>query len=173
MRSVRELAGKLALLIGLVLVTMAPSPPYLGQQVDGNRNSLGSAANPPAATLFDKTGTAIDAGNPLPVSAAIIAACKKVVVNGSGVAGADITIDSTAGGIVVLAANATQCAFDIRNSGTAPMRCCPSTLTCSSTAGFLLNQGEDLKAGLEGQEAWKCIRTTGTSTTANVAQATP
>ena len=100
------------------------------------------------------------------------APCKTVLVNAQGTASADITIDGTAGGVAVLAAGTTRCAAVITNSGAADMRCAPTTVTVSSTVGYLVPAGKSLALGLEGQQAWKCIRT-GSSTTASVLEAKP
>lgn len=99
--------------------------------------------------------------------------CKTIAVNSQGVANADITVDATAGGVSVLAASATRCGAVVVNVGTADMRCGPTSMTVSATAGFLIQAGGKLALDLEGQQAMKCIRTTGTSTTASVAEATP
>lgn len=101
-----------------------------------------------------------------------VSPCKTVTTNAQGAAGADITVDSTAGGVSVMAASTTRCGALIKNAGTAAMRCAATTLTVSSTVGELIDAGETLVLGLEGQQAWKCIRTTGTSTSASVSEAT-
>lgn len=99
--------------------------------------------------------------------------CKTVSINLFGVANADITVDATAGGVVISALNTSRCGMAISNSGAADMRCAPTTLTVTSTVGILIPAGQVRYFGLEGQQLWKCIRTTGSSTTANVWEATP
>lgn len=103
-------------------------------------------------------------------------ACQTVRINSSGTAGADITVDGTAGGVTVMPRLQARCGAIIFNSGSAPMRCAPSTgpwaLTVSGTVGTLINNGSALVLGNEGQDLWKCIRTAG-STTANVTEAVP
>jgi hypothetical protein len=101
------------------------------------------------------------------------AQCKTVAINLFGTANADITIDSTAGGIVVSALNTLRCGMAISNSGGADMRCAPVGVVPTSTVGILVPAGQVRYFGLEGQQLWKCIRTTGSSTTANVWEAVP
>jgi len=100
-------------------------------------------------------------------------AATNVKVNLKGTSNADITVDSTAGGVVVMDALSTRCSANIRNTGTADMRCAPASVTVSTTAGALLKPGDIAVLGVEGAEAWRCIRTTGTSTTTNVLEARP
>lgn len=100
------------------------------------------------------------------------AQCKTVTINEKGTGNASITVDSTAGGVTVLDAKTLRCGATIYNSGTANMRCAPTTVTVTSTVGHLIPNGVALVLGAEGQQAWKCIRTTGTSTTAEIAEAT-
>lgn len=104
-----------------------------------------------------------------------VAQAGSVVINDKGTTNADITVDATAGGVAVMDAKTARRGAIIRNSaatsGTAAMRCGPASLTVTATAGTLLNPGEALTLGSEGQEAWKCIRTTGSSATANVTEA--
>ena len=95
------------------------------------------------------------------------AACKTTVVNSVN-SGQDITVDSTAGGVVVMGSLSTRCGATILNSGTANMRCAQGTITVTSTVGFLIAAGGSLNLGFEGQQGWKCIRTTGTDTAASV-----
>lgn len=97
--------------------------------------------------------------------------CDVSKVNLQGASNADVTVDATAGGVAVLAADTTRCAALIKNSGAAAMRCGPTTITVSATVGFPVGAGETLVLGDEGKQAWKCIRTTGSSTTASVIEA--
>ena len=83
----------------------------------------------------------------------------------------DVVIDGTAGGVTILGANGKRCQAIIQNTGTAAMRCGPATITVSATVGFLVPPGQSLVTGVEGRELWKCIRTTGTSTSASIAEA--
>lgn len=99
------------------------------------------------------------------------ALCPAAKFNLQGTANADITIDATATGIAVLAADATRCKATIRNSGTADMRCADTSITVSATAGKLVKAGEELILDLESRLAWKCIRTGASSTTADVTEA--
>lgn len=99
--------------------------------------------------------------------------CKTVGVNVQGTANADVSVDNTAGGVAVLAASTTRCGAVIKNSGTGDMRCAPTTITVSSTVGFLIIAGDKQTLGLEAQQAWKCIRTGSTTTTASVLEAIP
>ena len=96
--------------------------------------------------------------------------CKAVTVNVQGSSGADITVDNTSGGVLVLAASTDRCAAAIRNTGTADMRCSPAGQTPSATVGFLVDAGATLTLGAEAQQAWRCFRTTATNATANVAE---
>ncbi len=102
------------------------------------------------------------------------AGCGTTKVNLQGSGNASITIDATAGGVLVMAAaTSKRCGATIQNSGAAAMRCAPTSVTVSATVGYLIASGASYNAGPEGQQAWKCIRTTGSSTTADVAEATP
>lgn len=94
-----------------------------------------------------------------------------VVINEKGTTNQDITVDSTAGGVTVVDAKTVRCGGTIRNTGAAAMRCGPASMTVTTTAGTLLNAGDAASYGSEFVEAWKCIRTTGSSTTANVQEA--
>lgn len=107
-------------------------------------------------------------GPSLPADAAV---CRTVAVNDQGTANAAITVDATAGGVAVLAANSMRCGAVIKNSGTAAMRCAPATVTVTSTVGFVVAASEALILSAEATQAWRCIRTTGSSTTADVAEA--
>ena len=80
----------------------------------------------------------------------------------------DITIDATAGGIQVLAANAKRCNALIINGGNAALRGCPSWITVSASVGVTLGAGQSLPLDRDGRAAWRCIRTTGTSTSATI-----
>lgn len=108
--------------------------------------------------------------------------CQKSGVNLQGASNADITIDNTAGGITVMAANyqsttqplSGRCGASIKNeTGGGAIRCGPVTMTVTTTAGFFLAAGDVLNLGPEGQEAWKCIRTTASSGTVSVIEAIP
>lgn len=101
------------------------------------------------------------------------AACKKVTVNDQGSGNADITVDATAGGVSVMAANSQRCGALLTNSSANDMRCGPTTITVTSTVGYYVKGNTTLELGLEGQQAWRCIRTGGSSATASVAEATP
>jgi hypothetical protein len=82
----------------------------------------------------------------------------------------DITIDATAGGVQVLATNTKRCSALIVNSGVAPMRCGPAGVTVSATVGVPLGAGASLPLNRSSRSAWKCIRTTGTSTSATIVE---
>jgi hypothetical protein len=101
--------------------------------------------------------------------------CQTTGINlqGTGGAGNAITIDNTAGGVSIMLANSGRCGGTIQNTGAAAMNCDPITQTVSATIGFTLAAGASYNFGPEGQQAWKCIRTTASSTTANVAEALP
>lgn len=102
-------------------------------------------------------------------------ACSKTRINTSGTAGADITVDGTAGGVTVMPALDSRCGAIIQNNGTGTqaMRCGPSTVTVSSTVGWYIEAGKSLILGNEGQQVWKCIKTTGDNAAANVIEAIP
>lgn len=106
-------------------------------------------------------------------------ACVGSRINAKGTAGAGITVDATAGGIVVADANTARCHLWIINETANPMRCAPSTgkyaLTVSSTVGFLwpANTGPFPVPGAYAQDEWKCIRTGGSSATVSVMEALP
>lgn len=96
--------------------------------------------------------------------------CDETVINLKGSADADVTVDATTGGVTVMEASATRCCALIDNTGEADMRCAPTTMTVTATKGKLVKAGLALTLGVEGRQAWKCIRTGDTSTTANVAE---
>src|SRR5262245_24473478 len=105
-----------------------------------------------------------------------VQSCLTVTMNSQGSSGADITIDNTAGGVSVMLASTTRCAALIRNSGSNQMRCGPTSQTLTATAyGIVVDAGQALTLGPYGEvsQAWKCIRTGGSSTTANIAESTP
>jgi hypothetical protein len=101
--------------------------------------------------------------------------CQTTGVNlqGTGGAGNAITIDNTSGGVSIMLANSQRCGGTIQNTGAAAMNCAPTTETVSATIGFTIAAGASYNFGPEGAQAWKCIRTTSSSTTANVAEALP
>ncbi len=105
------------------------------------------------------------------------APCNQVRINNKGSSGASITVDATATGVVVAEANGSRCSLAIRNESANPMRCAPSTgptaLTVTSTVGFLLDNTVALTAEWDGVQEWRCIRTTGSSTTVSVAEGLP
>ena len=76
-----------------------------------------------------------------------------------------LVVDSTAGGVTVLTANMQRCQALIQNTGTAPMSCAPLPTVVTAAVGVLVQGGQTLEMGVEGQQQWNCIRTTGTSTT--------
>lgn len=155
-----------ALLAALLLVpALAWAQPELRSGAKGSK----PAANP-TTTVVDATTNALDV-NAVTTSPGG-APCKTVTINAQGVAGADVTVDATVGGVTVMAASTTRCSALLHNTGTAGMRCSPSTQTPTTTVGKLIDAGGVLKLGLESQQPWKCIRTTASSTTANVAEAT-
>lgn len=153
----------------LLVPTLALAQPELHSGSKGVKPALN-----PTATAVDSDTNALDVNvvngaAPAPSTAA----CKKVTVNAQGAAGAAITIDNTVGGVTVLAASTTRCGAIVTNAGSADMNCSPSTQTPSATVGQRVTVGMTLVLGLEGQEAWKCFRTTSTSTSVTVSEATP
>ena len=86
-------------------------------------------------------------------------------------AAGQVTVDATAGGVTVLAANRKRCQGLIKNTGAATMNCAPASQTVSATVGWPIAAGETFGLRSEGRAEWKCIRTTGTSTTAATAEA--
>ena len=103
------------------------------------------------------------------------AACKKITVNPSGVGSAGVTVDATAGGVIIMAASTTRCnaAFYALQGG-GDVLCGPSTITVTSTVGFYIAAGQNLgDLGLAAQEQWKCIRQGATNGTVYVATQTP
>lgn len=101
--------------------------------------------------------------------------CPNPRVNAQGTSNQDITIDATAGGILILAQDPNRCSAMIINV-TNPIRCGPSTgagaMTVTSTAGLLLSAGAGIGLSVEDgvTEAWKCIRTTASSSTVSVVE---
>ena len=93
------------------------------------------------------------------------------IINEQG-QGADIAVGASAVG--ALAQNNAACQRLLRNNGAAPMRCMSIPQgTPTATAGLLLNSGDQILMGTEGREAWRCIRTTSTSTTATTIEGIP
>lgn len=93
-------------------------------------------------------------------------------VNVLGVGGADIQVGATAQG--VLATSTVRCQAMLKNNGPAPMRCKPTAQGApTATSGLLFNPGDQLIMTTAGREAWNCIRTTGTSTTATTIEEVP
>lgn len=80
----------------------------------------------------------------------------------------DVIIDATVGGIAVLAANVKRCQALITNNGAGDMRCAPDTYTVSASVGYPIKAGQTLALGVEGSTAWRCIRTTATTTVAAI-----
>lgn len=105
--------------------------------------------------------------------------CTAQRINHKGTAGAAITVDATAGGIVVAEANTSRCHLWIVNETANAMRCAPSTgkypLVVSATVGFLMpaNTAPFPVPGENAQDEWKCIRTGGSSATINVLENMP
>lgn len=106
-------------------------------------------------------------------------ACSETRINAQGSSGAAITVDATAGGIVVALQNASRCFLLIKSDSVNPMRCAPSTgpykLVVSATVGFLwpLAAEPSLIMGWAATEEWRCFRTTGTSNTVSVMEGLP
>jgi hypothetical protein len=95
----------------------------------------------------------------------------RTVINSQGGL-ADITVAATA--TQVLDNNASVCQRLLRNNGTAAMRCLAVPQGApTATLGLLLNAGDQLLMGTEGRESWRCIRTTGSSTTATTIEGIP
>jgi hypothetical protein len=95
----------------------------------------------------------------------------KTAINTQGAMG-DVAIGATA--TQVLDANQAVCQRLLRNNGTAAMRCLPTPQGApTATNGLLLNAGEQILLGTEGRQAWQCIRTTSTSTTATTIEGIP
>lgn len=98
-------------------------------------------------------------------------ACQRVVINEKGTSNANITINNTAGGILIADANSNRCSLVIHNNGANVMTCGPATITVSATAGFIVGVGGVLSFDSEGKEAWRCFSDTGT--TAQVVESKP
>ena len=99
------------------------------------------------------------------------AACKTVLMNAKGTAGATVTVDSTAGGITVLDALTSRCGALVQNeAGGGDMRCASGTLAPTTTVGVLIQAGQSLSLGLEAQQLVKCIRTGATSATVSTVE---
>ena len=84
---------------------------------------------------------------------------------------ADITVTNVAGGVQVLAANPRRCAALLVNTGGVTVRCGAATATVTATLGTPISVGGAYGLTSEGREAYKCISTTGTSTTMSVTEA--
>lgn len=113
----------------------------------------------------------------LPVWAANVpmsAPCQNISINLQGSGNADITVDATAGGVTVMAANNHRCAVLITNSSANDMRCAPTNITVTSSVGYYVKGNTTLELGPgESKDAWKCIRTGGSSATASVLESVP
>jgi len=83
----------------------------------------------------------------------------------------DITITNAAGGVQVLAANGRRCSALITNTGGVTIRCAPTTFTVTATVGTPVIGGATFQLSSEGRQAWKCISTTGSTTTVAVTEA--
>ena len=81
--------------------------------------------------------------------------------------GTDITIDDTAGGVTVLAADNARLTALLYNNGGFEVRCAPSTEAPTTTNGFPVPAGGTLVLGPQDgvQLLWACIRTTANSST--------
>ena len=75
----------------------------------------------------------------------------------------DVTVDNTAGGVAVLAANRKRCQVRLKNSGAALMRCAPTTATVSATVGWPVAAGEILALQADGRQEWRCFCATSTT----------
>jgi hypothetical protein len=108
-----------------------------------------------------------------PVAAAPM--CYSTKVNLQGSSGADVTVDATAGGVLVMSANSSRCAALIKNAGANQIRCGPTTQTVTASAyGVVLDAGQVLSLTTESaSQAWNCIRTGGSSSSANIVEALP
>lgn len=116
-------------------------------------------------------------GLPIRVWAQTNPACFSIQINAKGSSGAAITVDATAGGVVIADGNTSRCALTIINETSNPMRCAPSTgkyaLTVSSTVGAYIPPGAYPVFGRAAQEQWKCVRTGGTSASVTVLEDLP
>lgn len=103
--------------------------------------------------------------------------CGDIRVNQKGTSGASITVDATVGGVVVAEANTSRCKLTLINETANPLRCAPSggkyPVTVTTTAGLYLPTGVYVVFGRAAKGEWKCIRSTGTSTTLSVAEELP
>lgn len=103
--------------------------------------------------------------------------CQNTRINHKGSSGAAITVDATAGGVLIAEANTSRCALTIVNETANPMRCAPSTgsyaLTVTSSVGGYIPPTAFPVFGIAAQEAWKCIRTGGSSATITVFEELP
>jgi hypothetical protein len=104
-------------------------------------------------------------------------ACAQSRVNVKGTNGAVVTVDATAGGIIVADSNPSRCFLWINNDTVNPMRCAPSTgpyaLVVSATVGFLWPVSPAPILGWAAAEQWKCFRTTGVSATVSTMEGLP
>jgi hypothetical protein len=96
-------------------------------------------------------------------------ACRDANPNVSGVAGADITVDTTA--VTVIATNTRLCQAIIFNTSTTqPLRCRSLNHSVpTGVSGFPLLPGSALALGLEAQKGWSCVRDTSATGSATVA----
>lgn len=139
---------------------------------------------PVTGTFFQSTQPVSVASLPLPTGGATeatlaalgtpgAAPCKTLKANLQGSALADITVDATSGGVTVLGSSITRCGAVIKLVSGGQIKCLSSGQgNPSTTAGFTLDVGDVLGVDTEAQEAYKCIRTGGTSGIVTVVEKT-
>lgn len=85
---------------------------------------------------------------------------------------ADITVSTTA--VQVFAPNVARCQILLKNNGSNPMRCAPVDQgKPTSSLGLLMNAGDQLIMTTAGREAWACIRSSSSDTTATTIEELP
>jgi hypothetical protein len=142
----------------------------VGSTFVGGFDATGKAERPLAVNGTGILQTQSAVNNP-----PALAACKHVYVTPVN-SGADITIDNTAGGIPVTTSNANRCALTIVNTGGANIRCCGHADCAAgpdSTHGAPIDTAGSFSMGAEGQDAWSCIRTGGSSSSVAIMESLP
>lgn len=112
-----------------------------------------------------------------PSSLAAQDGCYNVRINHKGTAGASITVDATAGGVVVADRNTSRCGLTFINETANAMRCAPATgeyaLVVTATVGAYIPPGTYPVFGRAAREQWKCIRTGASSASVSILEDMP
>jgi hypothetical protein len=85
---------------------------------------------------------------------------------------ADMTVGATA--VTVVVQDNSRCQVWLKNNGSNPMRCAPVAQgPPTASNGLLMNAGDQYIMTTAGREAWACIRSSGSNTTATTVEELP